>query len=321
MASRLLVMRQIFSIIITVCVIAAFPLKLTAELADLSSVPVDLVVPQMVKAAPAAGKRVQQTTQGWEGTQVHHALYLPVDWKPGAKFQVIVEYAGNGGYHNRFGDVCEGTVQGSKMGYGLSAGRGFIWVCMPFVEEKNSIKVNALRGAGDIAETKRYCVATVRAVCRDWGGDEKAVILSGFSRGGVACNKIGLHDDEIAKLWRGFICASSYECFRSMWDQDKAEKLARLKRLGGRPQFICMEERAGLVSMIIAMVKRSAADVAAVRDYLKQTGIDGDFTFVPIHFRNHDDAWTLRDIPERRQAREWLQKVIASDAGQVRKEQ
>jgi len=44
---------------------------------------------------------------------------------------VIVEYAGNGNYANKYGDVSSGEVEGSKLGYGISGGTGFIWICMP----------------------------------------------------------------------------------------------------------------------------------------------------------------------------------------------
>src|SRR5207253_2146453 len=77
---------------------------------DLSSVPADLQTPAMTEGEPAAGRRVKQTTPGWEGTAVHHALYLPRDWKAEVRYPVIVEYAGNGNYKNSFGDVSKGTV-------------------------------------------------------------------------------------------------------------------------------------------------------------------------------------------------------------------
>lgn len=270
---------------------------LAAELPDLSTVPPDLTVPPMVKESPAAGKRVRQTTQGWENTPVHHALYLPTDWKPGVKYPVLVEYAGNGGYRNKFGDTSEGTVEGSNLGYGISAGRGFIWVCLPYVEIKNGMKTNATQWWGDVAETKRYCLATLQAICRDHGGDPDALIFCGFSRGSIACNYLGLHDDGIAKLWRAFVCYSHYDGVNVNWpyaEADRASALTRLQRLGNRPQFICME-----------------TSVDPIRDYLRQTGIRGNFTFISIPFRNHNDAWVLRDLPERRQLREWVQQVLA----------
>ena len=271
---------------------------LHAELPDLATVPEDLQVPGVVKEPASAGRRVQQTTTGWEGTAVHHAFYLPVDWKPGGAYPVLVEYAGNGGYKNAFGDVSDGTVGGSRLGYGLSAGRGCIWLCLPFINIKDGEKSNATTWWGDVAETKRYSIATVRAVGRDWSGDARAVILCGFSRGSIACNYIGLHDDEIAGLWRGFFCYSHYDGVNTRWpypDADVASARVRLQRLAGRPQFISMEK-----------------SVDPIRDYLGKTGVTGDFTFVTIPFRNHNDAWVLRDIPERQAARDWLQRVLSS---------
>src|SRR5437762_111368 len=90
------------------------------ELPDITTVPEDLKVPAISEAAPAAGLRVRRTSAGWEGTAVHHTLYLPVNWKPGGKFPVLVEYAGNGGYRNGFGDACDGTVEGGSLGFGIS---------------------------------------------------------------------------------------------------------------------------------------------------------------------------------------------------------
>jgi hypothetical protein len=63
-----------------------------------------------------------------------------MDWKPGRRYPVIVEYAGNGNYANKYGDVSTGEVEGSKLGYGISGGNGFIWICLPYVntlENKN----------------------------------------------------------------------------------------------------------------------------------------------------------------------------------------
>lgn len=59
----------------------------------------------------------------------------------------------------------------------------------------------------------------------------------------IACNYIGLHDDEIAALWRGFICHSHYDGVRK-WDyagSDRQSAAIRLGRLRDRPQFISHE--------------------------------------------------------------------------------
>lgn len=257
--------------------------------------PADLTVPAVVNAAPAAGKRVRAVTAGWEQTSVYHALHLPQDWQAGGSCPVIVELPGNGGYQ-RQSDVSHGTVEGCSLGYGLTAGRGAIWLCLPFVATQGGHTQNSTIWWGDVVETKRYCLATVRDVCARYGGDAKRVVLAGFSRGAIACNFIGLHDDEIASLWCGFFCHSHYDGVRETWPYagaDKASALARLQRLRGRPQWISQEGSA-----------------AETERYLKGTGVAGDFTFVTMPFANHTDQWVLRDIPERKQARDWLHRVL-----------
>lgn len=269
-------------------------LQAAGEAPDLSGVPADLKTPAMTSEEPAAGKRVKRTTPGWEKTAVHHALYLPTDWTPDRTFPVIVEYAGNGGYKNAYGDVSAGTVEGSNLGYGISGGAGFIWVCLPYVTKE---KTNAVTWWGDVEETKRYCRKTVALVCEKYGGDAKKLVLAGFSRGSIGCNFIGLGDDEIAPLWRAFVAYSHYDGQLEHWGYpgcDRKSALERLKRLKGRPQFICMEN-----------------SVDSLRKYVEETGVAGNFTFRTIPFRNHSDQWVLRDIPERRALRDWVRSALA----------
>ncbi|MCB1224514.1 MAG: hypothetical protein KDK99_01775 [Verrucomicrobiales bacterium] len=266
-------------------------------LADLSTVPPDLQIPELSPGPPAPGRRVALTTSGWRSEDLHHLLYLPTDWTPDRSWPVLVEYAGNGGYRNAFGDRCDGTVEGSRLGYGLSGGQGCLWLCLPFVEKT----ATGLRAAetwwGDVEQTKRYAIATVREVCRQWQGDEQRVILCGFSRGAIGCNFIGLHDDAIARLWRAFFCHSHYDGVRERWPYagaDRASALRRLQRLGGRPQWISHE-----------------GSVQATQAYLEGCGVTGEWTFQAIPFRNHSDAWLLRPLPERAAARAWLQGVLS----------
>lgn len=295
-SSLLLLLRGCFIFLFT-----APTLELPAaapELPDLSTVPADLTVPAMEEASPAAGRRVKQTTPGWEQTQVHHALYLPTDWTPTQrkKYPVLAEYAGNGGYRNKYGDVSEGTVQGSSLGYGLSAGRGFIWVCLPYIEHAEGSKRNSTKWWGDVAETNRYATATLKMLAEKYGADLERVILVGFSRGSIGCNYLGLHDDTTAPQWRAFFCHSHYDGVQERWPYpgaDHASALARLQRLQGRPQWISHE-----------------GSTRGVEEYLNATGVQGNFTFRGIPYRNHSDQWVLRDIPERKAAREWLRAVL-----------
>ena len=267
------------------------------DLPDLAGSRRDLVMPKVTSAEPAPGVRSVQTTAGWGGTEVHHTLYLPVDWKAGGKFPVIVEYAGNGNFKNAFGDVSDGSVEGCRLGYGISGGRGFICLCLPYVEVKDGGKKNAVLWWGDVEESKRYCIATVHDVCARYGGDERAVVLCGFSRGAIGCNFFGLNDDKIAGLWRAFICHSHYDGAIEKWPYagaDRASALVRLRRLGNRPQFISQE-----------------GSTAATEAWLRSTGLAGRWTFEPLPFRNHSAAWALCDLPIRQKVRAWLRDVLA----------
>ncbi|MCU0784144.1 MAG: hypothetical protein MUF81_08905 [Verrucomicrobia bacterium] len=250
----------------------------------------------MTSGKPAPGKRVHAVTTGYESTAVYHALYLPTNWQPGKLHPVIVEFPGNGPFTNRLGDFCNGTVEGCNLGYGISAGKNFVWVCLPFVAVKDGAKSNTRRWWGDTQETVAYCQRTVREVCQRYGGDTNAVILAGFSRGAIAGNYIGLRDDEIASLWRAFILHSHYDGVRTNWpyaDADCASALARLKRLRGRPQFISQEN-----------------SVEDIKSYLDQTGLKAPFTLQALSFPNHRDDWVLRVLPERARLRAWLKSGL-----------
>lgn len=266
---------------------------------DLTAIPADLITPKATNESPAPGKRVRQQCHlkqhhPDEKCEIHHLLYLPTDWDRDHKYPVIVEYAGN-----KWG-TSPGTVEGSNLGYGISGGKGVIWICMPFVNSEQHR--NSDTWWGDTLATVEYCKATVRHVCEEYGGDSSKVFLAGFSRGAIACNYIGLHDDEIASLWRGFICHSHYEGVRPWPGSTPEGNAARLKRLGARPQFISHEEV-------------SADDcVARTREYLAKAMPDGNFTFHALPFKDHTDTWVLRDIPSRRVLRDWFQEVLSVPA-------
>lgn len=267
------------------------------ELPDVTSVAADLEVPVMVIGAPEAGKRVRAVTTGWEETEVHHSLWLPPEWTATTRWPVVVELAGNGGYKNKYGDVCDGSVAGCRLGYGMSGGRGMIWVSAPFVEVAgDGAKRNAEKWWGDVEETKRYLRATVAEVCAQFGGDPERVVLAGFSRGSIGCHYIGLHDEEMSRLWRAFVCHSHFDGVIEKWPYqgaDRGSALERLKRLGNRPEWISHEGGTG-----------------QTEGYLKDTGVQGEWTFVAMPYRNHTDAWVLRPIPERARLWAWLAEAL-----------
>lgn len=271
------------------------------ESPDIRSVKADLTVPRMTDDEPAPALRVKRTLPAWKGTDVYHALYLPTDYQPGSekKYPVIVEFAGNGGFKSKWGDVSTGVPEGSKLGYGMSAGKGFIWVCAPFVSADG--KKVARRWWGDKPEwnpqaTVDYTQKLVPHICEAYAGDAERVVLVGFSRGAIAVNRIGLANDDIAGLWCGFVAYSHYD---GVWTwgwpgSDRKSALVRLKRLGDRPQFICHEHTP------------PERGLNATRQWIESTRLKGRFRFVPTGFRNHNDAWVLRPGPARVELRKWL---------------
>ncbi len=282
-------MKRVLSVIVLVSALCSAAGAQT----NLNDLRADLNPPLAEDAPPAPGHRVRATTAGWDTTAVHHTLYLPTEWKPGGMLPVIVEYAGNGGYTNKLGDTSDGTVEGCMLGYGLSAGRGFIWIVLPFVEVDAGRKRNATKWWGDIAETKRYCLATVRDVCRRFGGDPARVVLMGFSRGAIACSYVGLHDDEIAGLWCGLLAHSHFEGEFKHPAPDQAAWPERVRRLGRRPLFISQE----------GGTKKTEVALATL-------GLAAPITAAELPFPNHSARWVLCDIPLRAQARAWLHETV-----------
>ncbi|MCX6625772.1 MAG: hypothetical protein NTY38_32855, partial [Acidobacteria bacterium] len=130
-----------------------------SDLPDIRSVPADLATPPVTDGTPAAGRRARLSLARYARTDVHHTLYLPADWKRRHKHPVIVEYAGNGGYHNRFGDISNGTVEGSNLGYGIGGGKRFLWLCLPYVNTAGT--ANEILWWGDLAATVAYAKQAV----------------------------------------------------------------------------------------------------------------------------------------------------------------
>lgn len=270
-----------------------------AELTDIRTVQPDLVVPALREAPAAPGFRVRETAPGWPAPAVYHTIHLPEDWRPEAHLPVLVEFTGNGGFTNAYGDVCTGRPEDAVLGYGLSGGRGYLWLSLPYLRGDGAKLAQTWWGdppAHDPSPTLRYAHAAIHETCLRHGGDSNRVVFCGFSRGAIAGNALGLHDDETARLWSAFFLFSHYDGVRS-WPfpgSDRASARARLQRLNGRPQFICGEGT------------QTDQTLAYLAEALPGAT---NLTFHATGFRNHSDAWILRPSPARAAARMWLADV------------
>jgi hypothetical protein len=277
---------------LSVCLLLPLLTAGAEESINLNHVKSDLTVPAVTNDKPAAGRRFSMSLPGYANWKLVHSVYLPSDWQASGKYPVLVEYPGNGGYENRHGDKSTGRVEDCKLGYGISGGEGYIWVCLPFVDPKT--KAHAPQWWGDPDATAAYCRAAVAQVCKEFGGDPEAVVLCGFSRGALACGYIGLRDDATAKLWRAMITHSHFDGVR-VWgyaDSDAPAARQRLQRLGDRPLYITQEQ-----------------SIAEIERYLEGSKVNATIRVLP--YLNHTDTWVLKNLPERAELREWLSQVLA----------
>lgn len=259
-----------------------------------------LVAPVMTDDEPAPGRRVRQVAPEYAGTDVHHALYLPSDWQPGGRYPVVVEYTGN--YFAACGST--GKVEDANLGYGLTGGKGCIWVAMPYVAKGR--RENTVTWWGDRQATVDYCKTNLPRVCEQFGGDPDNLFVCGFSRGAIAASYIGLADDEIAALWKGFFTHDHFDGERE-WgypDSDRASALKRLARLKGRPVLICgggaSQVRDKYLAPHLHLARFTFLNVPVARIFKIPEG-------KIIH--PHTDLWMCKDSPHRRQVRAWLDRV------------
>ncbi len=262
--------------------------------ADDGPVKKDLVTPKMTTDQPAAGRRVHQVAPEYKGTEVYHALYLPTNWKPGGKYSVIIEYTGN--KFPKSGST--GKVKDANLGYGLTGGKDFIWISMPYIEKGR--QKNALTWWGDRQATIDYCKTNVPRICKQFGGDSKNIFICGFSRGAIAASYIGLADDEIAALWKGMITHDHFDGQRK-WNyphSDRDSALVRLARLKGRPVLACGDANDFLKDHL-QLAKFSFLKVPVAKIFTIPEG---------KVINPHTDLWMHRESKYREQARQWLHK-------------
>lgn len=266
------------------------------ESPDIRVVAADMTVPLVEEGLPEAGRRVYYVAEGFH-KKTSSVLRLPDNWNRSGKYSIFVELPGNGGYRDKLGDECTGRPEGCCLGYGLTEGRDWIWVCLPFLNERGD--ETALTWWGDAPAYRPEATLAmwrrvIQEICDRYQGDAGRVVLSGFSRGAIACNALGLHDDATASLWSAFLPCSHYDGVRG-WpfaESDLAGAGKRFARLGQRPQLIMGEGR----------------QVDETRRFLEGAYPDrlGALTTESTGFRNHSDRWVLRPGEARERARRWL---------------
>ncbi|MEY3131066.1 MAG: hypothetical protein RLY12_1438 [Verrucomicrobiota bacterium] len=272
----------------------------------------DLTLPPLTVQGPQPGKRAAVTAPEYAGTKVRHLIALPDDWTPdwkarGKSWPVIAEYTGN--YFPTSGST--GEIEGAGLGYGVARGKA-IWVVLPYVAKDH--QKNERTWWGDIDATVGYAKTNLPRICAEFGGDPKKVILCGFSRGAIGVSFLGLHDDEVAKLWCGLWAHDHFDgvlewkghAWGSPLARYREEASVRLRRLAGRPLLVSQagaETKKFITSVAPTNVEFLNVDMAALCG-----GFPNDFAKHP-----HNDRWPLRDGPETEAARAWFTRVTAAE--------
>ena len=247
----------------------------------------DLVLPQLTSGKPQPGKRAAVIAPEYTGTKVHHLIALPDDWTPdwkarGKGWPIIAEYTGN--YFPTSGST--GEVDGAALGYGVARVRA-IWVVLPDVAKDH--QKNEITWWGDIAATVGYAKTNIPRICAQFGGDPKKVVLCGFSRGAIGVSFLGLHDDEVAKLWCG------------LWAHDHFDGMLEWK--GHAWGSAGAETKKFITSVAPSGVTYLTVDMGA------------HFGAFPNELAKHphNDRWPLRDGDATTIARGWFERVTAAD--------
>jgi hypothetical protein len=246
-------------------------------------------VPDMAVASPAAGRRVRYQLAGDAGSEIYCVLYLPSDWQAGRSYPVIAEYPGNVFY----GAACYSTGRPEQcaMGYGMTEGQGAIWVSLPFVNR--SIGEIVENGFGNADDTVNYAIDVINDICTNFGGDTNNLVLSGFSRGAIACGYIGLRNDRIAALWKGFSACQHYDGVA--WAQSNmAGAVERAPRFIGRAIF------------------QTDNSQTAYQPVVDATNPSVVWTWATSGLGFHSTAMFLDNRPSTLQVRQWFRDLTAT---------
>jgi hypothetical protein len=244
-------------------------------------------VPAVEDAPPAPGKRVRYRLSGDDKSRIYGVLHLPEDWTPGKRYPVIAEYPGNIFY----GSLCYSTGMPEQcvIGYGMTKGKGAICLGLPFVDR--AAGMIAENGWGNADDTADYAMRMVTEVCAKFGGDRQNVVLTGFSRGAIACGYIGLRNDDIAALWKGFHACQHYD--GANWNGSTMPgALERAARFQGKAVF---------------QTDNPQAKFQPVMDVMKT-----QVTWTQSGLGFHSTAMFLDDRPSTQSLREWFWQLVSN---------
>lgn len=271
-----------------------------------------MIVPEMTNNKPKAGLRVKVVPEEYEGTGVYYSLYLPEAYKVGKKYPVIVEYTGN--EWKTSGST--GEVKDANLGFAIAKKLGAIWVVLPYIKEKNSVKT----WWGNEDETITFALNNIRQICMNFGGNPSEIFICGFSRGAIGVNYLGLYNEQIADVWLGFFSHDHYDGVKEwkgkVWGSPlisyRKAATTRFKRIKGRRCLISQGIQKGETN-------------SATKRYIEEYGLDKfaeiQYNFVPITSiisnipsefipHRHTDKWLLFESEYADFVFDWFKQTI-----------
>lgn len=264
--------------------------------------------PDVTAGAAAPGIKVREILPEYAATDVHHLVYLPENYSEEGTFPVLVELTGNKwGYGN-------GEVEEAHWGYSVTLGKDFIWVVPPYVNRAGT--ANEVLWWGDEEKTVAYLKRLVPYLVEKYRADPERIFLSGFSRGAIGCSLIGLHDDEIAKLWCAFVSHDHFDGQRewrgTTWGSPleayRRSASERLKRVNGRDWYLSFNGT-------VADRYKETVEGLGVQDYgnyiYAPVAVASRFPAIPNEWLRHvhNDCWPAFEIPESEALRHWLRRT------------
>jgi len=243
-------------------------------------------VPEVTDGTPAPGRRVRVRLAGESQPALHAVLQLPEDWTPGRRWPLLVEYPGN--LFHVPGCRSPGLPEQGVIAAGMTLGRGSICLGLPFVDRRWGRIAES--GWGNPDETVAYALAMLAQVRDDWGADPANTVLTGFSRGALACGYIGLRDDRLSAWWKGFHACQHYD--GDGWNGATWEgAMARARRFRGRSVF--------------------HTDNSAERFQPLMDAMGAPATFVKSGLGAHATAMFLDDRTSTLQVRGWYRDLVS----------
>jgi hypothetical protein len=246
-----------------------------------------LIVPKIEEGIPEAGKRVKIHLP--EYPEAYYILFLPYNFTHTAQFPIIFESPGN-----IYNEISDGLPDSACLGYGISFGMDYIWVCVPFIDDQGII-VTRWYGDNPLSSVN-FWLAVLDDLNSRLSVAKDKIILSGFSRGAIGVCCIGNYNDEIASKWSAYFAHSHFDgCCIPIPGLDM-----RLNRIGKK-------------KVLITVGENDLAKGCSKEAYEKLLRKGHAVSYIEVPSLEHSPFWILENSESAENARNWLKNLFTED--------